>query len=202
MKNKLVLGVIVLAVIVGALLFFGFIPSEASNSEMEIIFYDAEGNELGRTDTRLAILGIRADGFEGDIYSLKIVVYFTVTTDIDYIGIDTRCWLTVVTTPNNPYASPVHTVAEHRLGWANTDLEGSFYRTTNEGHYLMEELLPAAAITESAKAIGWNMVFTGRLETSIGRQDGTIATVEDTCGTNLVLSWTEQLELDSWFGFA
>lgn len=196
MAKKWILGVVVLAVVLGGLFLFGFIPGDSSGSDMEIIFYDADGNELGRTDTRLSTLGIRAEGFEGDIYSLKVVVYFRVTTDIDYIGIDTRCWLTVITREgSSPRGTVAHSVAEHRLGPANTDLEGTFYDT-----YLMSDLLPASAITEAGKLGSWYMRFSARVETTVGKQDGTTKTVEDTCGTTLILSWVEGLELESWFG--
>ena len=199
-RNQLiVVGIIVfLALIVLPTM---LVPPEATG--MRITFYDAEGNELKTIDSGtksfLPFLAIHGEGIEGPIYSLKIIVYFKVTTDIDYIGIDTRCWIEVVTVAAQT-GSAVYTLAEHRLGWANTDLEGTFYRTTNEGHYLMSELLPPDKITEAAKLYGWQMSFNARIETSVGRQDGTIATVDDTCGIVLMLTWVETLTLDSWFG--
>lgn len=195
MKNKLVLGVIVLAVIIGGLFFLGFVPGTGAGSDMEIIFYDAEGNELGRTDTRLSTFGIQRDGFEGDIHSLFVCVYFEVTTDIDYGWITTGCWLTVVTRVASPTAGIVHTVDEHRLGAVNTDESGTFYAT-----YLMSDLLPAAAITEDQKQWGWSMGFSARLETDLGFASEETHTVSDTCGTTLRLVWSETLVLDSWFG--
>lgn len=195
MKNKLVLGIIVLAIVLGGLFFLGFIPGEGANSDMEIIFYDADGNELGRTDTRMATFGIQNSGFVGDIHSLEVVVYFEVVTDIEYAWITTGCWLTVVTRVRSPSGGIVHTVDEHRLGAVNTDESGTFYAT-----YQMSELLPAAAITEAQKQWGWNMAFSARLETEVGSGTTTIKSVTDTCGTTLLLDWVETLTLNSWFG--
>ena len=197
------------AVVIVTLVLLVIIPAvtpETEASNMLITFYDEDGNELGEAFSTLPLnpFAIHGAGIEGAIHSLKIVVYFKITTDIAYVGLDTRCWLTVVTTPNSPYASAVSTIAEHRLGWANTDLEGSFYRTTSEGHYLMSELLPAEAIKESAKPIGWNMVFTARVETTIGlpagHPDGQTKTVSTTSTVSLQLSWVETLQVESWFG--
>lgn len=195
---------IVIAIVVAGALVLGtiYVVSVTDASHMEIIFYDADGDEIGRTDTRIITFGIRQDGEIADIHSLKVVVYFKVTTDIDYIGIDTRCWLEVVTNLNTITGGHVYTLAEHRLGWANTDLEGSFYRTTNEGHYLMSELLPSDMIESTGMANGWGMHFNARLTTTIGRQDGTTKTVDDDCGTTLTLVWSETLDLDSWVAFS
>lgn len=204
MSKNWIIGIGVLALVLGGLFFMGYIPlpGDKNASYMEIIVYDVDGNELGRTDTRLSIFGIQQEGVEGDIYSLKIVVYFTVTTDINYQRVATKCFLEVDVTPRAYGASSIHSIDEHLLGPANTDLEGSFYRATNNGHYLMEELFPAAKITESAKADGWVMTFDARLETDVIRQDGTMAEVEDTCSTHLILVWVEHLELESYFGFS
>ena len=193
MKNKLILGVVVLAVVLGGLFFLGVISVDANDPTMDITFYDVDGKELGAiSTTSLSLFGIRRAGFEGDIHSLEVVVYFTVTTDIEYVGVDTRCWLEVVTTLNTITGGHVHTVAEHRLGPPNTDLEGTFYNT-----YLMSDLLPASAIEATGKANGWNMKFNARLETLIGLPDGTTRSVDDTCGLGLALTWVEGLELES-----
>jgi hypothetical protein len=200
---------IAIAIVLTTLALLFIVPAmqpETETSNMLITFYDEDGNELGDAYSVLPLnpFSIHGEGIEGAIHSLKVVVYFKVTTDIPYTGIDTRCWLTVVTTPNNPYASPCHTIAKHRLGWANTDLEGSFYRTTAEGHYLMSELLPASAITEAAKPIGWSMKFTADVETTIGLPEGhpeyPTKAVSATSSVSLQLSWSEILYVDGWFG--
>ena len=195
MKNKLVLGIAVLAIILGGLFLFGFISGDSAASDMEIIFFDEDGNELGRTDTRLGVFGIQSPAFEGNIHSLEVVVYFSVITDIDYAWITTGCWLTVVTRLNTVSAGIVHTVEEHRLGAVNTDLSGTFYAT-----YLMSFLLPDSKIEATGIANGWGMSFNARLETEVGSGIETIKSVQDTCGTSLSLTWEEGLALESWFG--
>lgn len=199
---------IAIVVVLTTLALLFIIPAmqpEAETSNMLITFYDEDGNELGEAYSVLPLnpFAIHGEGIEGAIHSLKIVVYFKVTTDIAYIGIDTRCWLTVVTVAART-GSAVHTVAEHRLGWANTDLEGSFYRTTAEGHYLMSELLPADKITEAAKVDGWQMKFTARVETTIGLPEGhpeyPAKMVSSTSSLTLMLTWVEILGVESWFG--
>lgn len=195
MKKKLILGVIVLGVLLGALFFLGFIPGTGAGSDMEIIFYDADGNELGRSDTRLALFGIQSPDFVGNIHTLEVVVYFEVTTDLDYAWITTGCWLTVVTRLNTISAGIVHTVEEHRLGAVNTDLSGTFYAT-----YQMSDLLPDNKIEATGKANGWGMSFSARLETEVGSGIDTIKAVQDTCGTSLSLVWEDGLTLQSWFG--
>jgi len=198
MRNKWILGIGVLAIVLGGLFLMGYIslPGPGNTSDMEIIFYDADGNELGRTDTRLALFGVQSPDFVGNIHSLEVVVYFEVTTDIDYAWITTGCWLTVVTRLNTPTAGIVHTIDEHRLGAVNTDESGTFYAT-----YLMETLLPDNKIEAIGKANGWSMSFNARLETEVGSGIETIKSVEDTCATSLSLVWKEDgLTLVSWFG--
>jgi hypothetical protein len=175
----------------------GYIPiDDRVGSDMEIIFYGADGNELGRTDTRLGLFGIRSPDFVGDIVSLQVVVYFQVTTDItDYAWMTTGCWLTVVTRLNTITAGLVHTIDEHRLGAVNTDMSGTFYNT-----YQMSFLLPDSEIEATGRANGWTMAFNARLETEVGSGIETIKSAQDTCGTTLTLTWEDGLYLDSWFG--
>ena len=196
MARRWLIAISVIAVIVVGLLLLGFIPLGDSNaSDMEIIFYDADGNELGRTDT-LSLFGIQRDGIEGDIHSLDVVVYFKVTTDIDYTYISSRCDLTIVTTLNTQPGGHVHTVAEHKLGATNTDLDGSFYAT-----YLMSTLLPDSAIESVGKEYGWSMSFNAKVASNLGYGANDEIRLEDTCGTRLSLTWGEaSATLDSWFG--
>jgi len=195
MRNKWIIGIVIIAIVFGGLFLLGFIPGDNTAGDMEIIFYGEDGNELGRTDTRLATFGIQSPDFEGNIHSLEVVVYFTVTTEIDYAWITTGCWLTVVTRLNTISAGIVHTVEEHRLGAVNKDLSGTFYAT-----YLMSFLLPDNKIEATGKANGWGMSFNARLETEVGSGIETIKSVEDTCGTSLSLTWEDGLALESWFG--
>lgn len=193
MKNKWILGVIVLGVIVGAMLIFGALTVEGTAADMDITFYDADGNELGvATTTDFSIFGIRREGIAGDIHSLKIVVHFTVTTDIENIGVVTKAYLGVVTRLNTMSAGLVHEIPEEYMGQANV-LEGSI-----EVIYLMSTLLPADKIEATGKANGWTMSFNARLETTLTRPDFSQAVVEDTCGLGLSLTWSEHLDLDSY----
>jgi len=85
MARKWIIGVGLIVLVVGGLFLLGFIPMVDSNdANMEIIFYDVDGNELGRSDSKLAIFGIQSPDFEGNIHTLDVVVHFKVTTDIDY----------------------------------------------------------------------------------------------------------------------
>ena len=197
MARRWLIAISVIAVIVVGLLLLGVISIGDSNAaEMEIIFYDADGNELGRSDTGLSIFGIQGPGFEGDIHSLDVVVYFKVTTDIDYTYISSRCDLTIVTTLNTISGGHVHTVAEHKLGATNTDLDGSFYAT-----YLMSTLLPDSAIESVGKENGWSMSFNAKVASNLGYGANDEIRLEDTCGTTLSLFWGEaSATLDSWFG--
>jgi len=198
MARKWLIGIGLIVLVVGALFLTGIIPLPESNtSSMEIIFYDAEGNELGRTDTRLSIFGIQNPGFEGDIYSLEVVMYFTVTTNADVAASASVGWLEIRTEANirEPYV--VYSIAEHSLGARNTDLEGTFYAT-----YLMETLLPESMMTQECKdGAGWIMYFDGKVVTSIESTQGDRITAEDTCKTTLSIQWVEStLSVESWFG--
>jgi len=186
------LGLIVL--VVGGLLLTGIIPLPDSNaSHMEIIFYDAEGNELGKAEPAL---GIQSPSFTGDIHSLDVVVYFKVTTDADWSYITTTCLLTIVTRLDTIQGSIVHTISEHRLGAINSDAEGTFYAT-----YLMSTLLPDSKIDAAGKESGWVMRFDARVLASIGRTGEIPIPAEDTCATSLQLVWAEPtVQLESWFG--
>jgi hypothetical protein len=193
MKNKMVLGVIVVAIILGAMFFF-VLPKEGSSASMDIIFYDADGNEIGTaTTTGFSIFGIRRPGVAGDIHSLKVSISYVVTTDIEYNVISTMGWLEVVTTLNTMTGGHVYTLDEHRIGSASSELEGIFEHT-----YLMDDLLPPDMIESVGKANGWNMKFNGRVKTSVSLGDGEWRYVEDTCGISLTLTWEEQLELESY----
>lgn len=200
--RRAVIGVALVAIVVLAGLFFlGFTPAEDIGSYMEITFYDEDGNELGKISNQFAIFGIQREGIEGDVYSLKPVVYFKVTTDIDYIALYTWCWLEIVTRVRSPTAGIVYTFPEASLGPANTDEEGSFYRSTRDGHFLMSELLPTNMITEPQKEWGWNMQFNARLKTTARRQDGTDKSIEaNVPSTTLILNWVETLGVEGWFG--
>lgn len=194
MKNKLVLGVIVLALFLGAwFVFSGGLPFEGNDASMDITFYDADGNELGKATTGgLSMFGIRRDGVEGDIFSLVVAVHYTVTTDMENIGVVTKAYLGVVTRLNTITAGLVHEIPEGYMGQNNV-LEG-----TIEVEYLMSTLLPADKIEITGKTNGWSMVFNARLETTLTRPDWTQKVVEDTCGLGLSLTWSEQLVLDSY----
>jgi len=196
MARNWIIAIALMVVVVGGLFFMGFIPPIEDNStSMEIIFYDADGNELGRSDSKLSIFGIQSPGFEGNIHSLEIVVYFQVTTDIDYSLIATGCFLSVETRLNTQTAGIVHSIAEHRLGAVNSDESGTFYAT-----YLMSTLLPDSKIDAAGKQYGWMMYFDAVVKTSVSESSTEISTVEDTCGTTLTLAWEDGLALDSWFG--
>jgi len=193
MKNKLVLGVIVLAVILVAAFILGVVPGDSNTSSMDITFYDADGNELGTaTTTGLSMFGIRRAGLEGDIFSLVVAVHYTVTTDIANIGVVTKAYLGIITRLNTITAGLVHEIPEEYVGQNNV-LDGSIEVT-----YLMSALLPASAIEATGKANGWSMNFNARLETTLTRPDWTQKVVEDTCGIGLSLTWSEQLVLDSY----
>ena len=193
-RKGVVIGIIVILLVVGGLLLTGIIPlPESNDSSMEIIFYDAAGNELGKAEPTL---GIQSPSFSGDIYSLEVVVYFKVTTDVDYTYITTTCLLTIVTRLNTMTSSIVHTIGEHRLGAINSDAEGTFSAT-----YLMATLLPDSKIEASGKTNGWQMDFDARVKASIGRTGEVAIPMEDTCGTTLNLVWAEPaVQLESWFG--
>lgn len=195
MAKNWIIGITLMALVLGGLFLLGYIPLPDDNdSSMEIIFYDADGNELGRTDT-LSLFGIQQPGIEGDIHSLDVVVYFKITTDIDYAHVTSWCDMSIETVVNTYSASVVHIITEHRLGALNTDLEGSFYAT-----YLMSTLLPDNKIESVGKEYGWMMYFDATVTSSIvGEDDG--MEVTDTCGTTLALVWSEgTASVDSWFG--
>ena len=193
MARKWIIAVAFMVVIVGGLFFLGFIPLGNDNSSsMEIIFYDDDGNELGRSDN---ILGIQSPSFEGNIYSLEIVVYFQVTTDIDYTFITSRCDMSIETVLNTMTGSTAHTIAEHRLGAINSDESGTFYAT-----YLMSTLLPDSKIESTGKENGWMMYFDAKVTSQVGSGASDITEVTDTCGTTLTLVWEDGLTLESWFG--
>lgn len=202
--NKTIVIVVIVALVTSGVVLSGlFQLGNTKSSQMVITFFDIVGNELGTTQaSSITPLTLHQEGFEGEIYSMLVVVYFRVTTSITTTP-DTRCWITITTTPRGYMASPVNTLEEHRLGWSNADLEGSFYRTTNEGLYYMSEVLPESAITESGKTEGWIIVFNARVETTIADPDnaGQVLTVATTCGTTLQIVWNApQLEVESWFG--
>ena len=182
-----------MVLVVGGLFFLGFIPSGDNSSSMEIIFYDADGNELGRSGT---ILGIQSPSFEGDIHSLEVVVYFQVTTDMDYTLMTSKCFMSIETTVNTMSGGVAHSIAEHQLGATNSEESGTFYAT-----YLMSTLLPDNKIESLGKANGWLMNFDAKVTTTVGLDGYDSAVVEDTCGTQLTLAWVaDTLTLESWFG--
>ena len=199
MARKWLIAIAVIVMVIGGLFLISFVipPDDIPVSSIEIVFYDEDGNELGRTDTRLSILGIQNPGFEGDIYSLEVVMYFKVTTSVDVAAIASAGWLEIRTEANirEPYV--IHSIAEHSLGARNTDLEGTFYAT-----YLMETLLPEAKMTDECKdGAGWIMYFDGKVVTSIESTQGERINAEDTCKTTLSLQWVgSTLSVDSWFG--
>ena len=199
MARKWLIGIGLTVLVVGALFLTGIIPIGDSNAAyMEITFYDADGNELGKADDSLSIFGIQSPEFTGDIYSLDVVVYFDVTTDMDYTIMTSKCLLSVKTEVNT--LSPtrmgvVHTIAEHQLGATNSDESGSFYAT-----YLMSTLLPDSKI-DADKDIGWKMYFNAKVTTTVGLDGYDSEVVEETCGTTLILTWVEStLVLEAWFG--
>lgn len=193
MNKKLVLGLVIVALVIGGLFLMGAIPVEDSNVSMDITFYDVDGNELGKATTAgFSMFGIRRPGVEGDIHFLTVAISFTVTTDIENIGVVTKAWVGVVTRLNTITGGLVHEIAEEYVG-RSAELED-----TLEVTYLMSYLLPASAIESTGKANGWKMSFNARLETVLTRPDWTQRTVEDTCSIKLDLSWSEQLNLDSY----
>ena len=193
MRNKWILGVIVLAVILGGLFFFGVITPESAASDMHITFYDEAGNELQvASTTGLAMFGIRQDGSATDIFSVLVKVDFEVTTDITFDNVDVRCYLKVITRLNTITAGLVHTVEEHQMGLSSS-MAGSI-----EATYLMSTLLPASAIEDAGKANGWGMSFYARVTAQLTLPDNTTRSVEDTCGITLKLVWSEQLDLESY----
>jgi len=203
-KNRTAVIVVIIALVASGIVLSGLIPiGPPDSSDMVITFFDIAGSQLGTTRaSSLTPLTLHQEGFDGEIHSMKVVVYFRVTTTITTTPF-TRCWLTITTTPRGYMATPVNTLERHLLGWANSDLEGSFYRSTSEGHYFMDELLPESAITESGKDVGWVIVFDAQVDTQMDNPDvdGDVITVTSTCGTTLQIVWQDpQLELESWFG--
>ena len=196
MGKKWILGVALLVVFLGGLFFMGYIPgTESDKADMDLTFYDEEGNELGKTTTKLAILGIQTPGFEGDVHSVKVAVSFIVTTTMEYLEMRTNCYLEVVTRINTQTAGIVYTVAEHQVGTSKLGLENTF-----EATYLMSSLLPDSAITETGKTNGWVMSFNARVKTIVDLEDGTQRDVEDSCSIDLTLTWFEhEFSVDSWF---
>jgi len=200
MRNKLIAGIVILGLFLGALFILGVIPAESNSAALEITFFDADENELGVVATQLAIFGIRGSGFEGDIYSLLVHVDFQVTTNLEYREMYSYCYLTVETAINNvQYGDIVHTVSEHQMDSGETGLSGFF-----EGTYLMSELLPSSAIDQYGELYGWIMSFAVRVHTTVDLDDGTQRDVEDTCGIELTLIWYEEvpekevLSVESW----
>lgn len=203
-RNNRTAIVVVLALVASGILLSGVIQlGPPDTSEMVITFFDKLGNQLGTTQaSSITPLTLHQEGFDGEIHSMRVVVYFRVTTTI-VASPFTRCWITITTTPRGYMASPVNTLEKELLGWANTDMEGSFYRAINDGLYYMDELLPESAITESGKTDGWIIVFNAQVDTQIDNPDvdGDKLTVSTTCGTTLQIVWqAPQLELESWFG--
>jgi hypothetical protein len=193
MKNKGILCVLVLAVIVGSLFFFGVLTPESAKSDMYITLYDADGNELQvASTTGLAAFGIRRDGDANDVFSVKVKVDFEVTTDIAFDNVDVRCYLEVETKLNTIMAGHVHTVDEHQMGFSSS-MVGSI-----EATYLMSTLLPETAIENTGKTNGWKMYFRARVTAQLTLPDNTTRSVEDTCGITLTLTWSEQLDLESY----
>ena len=186
-----------IVLVVGGLLLSGVVPLPETNaSNMEIIFYDADGNELGRTDTKLSLLGIQNPGFTGDIHSLDVVVYFKVTTNSEPNYITSTCLLTIKTESNTRYGGVVNTVVEHRLGAINSDAEGSFYAT-----YLMSQILPDDRIDAIGLESGWTVYFDATVKSNVGIDATETLNLEDTCGTTLAISWVaDSATLESWFG--
>lgn len=188
--RKWILGVALLVVLLGALFFFGVIPAEGASSSMDITFYDADGNELGKATTGGLTLGIRTLDAVADAHHIDIVVGYIVTTNIDYLEMRTYCYLEVVTAVNDvQYNDVVHTVAEHQVGSSKLGLENTF-----EATYLMSELLPDSAIDEFGKTYGWLMSFNARVKTTIDLEDGAQREAEDTCGIVLTLTWVDPVE--------
>ena len=190
------LGVVVVA---GLLLLFVIVPAlqpAGTGSEMNITFYDEDGNELGKATTiGLFGLGIRTSGFEGDIHSVKVAVSFEVTTTMDYVAMYTYCYLQVVTEYNMQYSDIVHDVAKHQMDSSKIGLTGTF-----EATYLMSNLLPASAIDDLGKTEGWKMSFLANVETTLDLEDGTQRDTSDACSIILYLTWFEDvLSVDSWF---
>ena len=196
MGRKWLIAIAVIALLLVGLFVMGYISIPDDNdSNMEIIFYDEDGNELGRSDSKLGILGVQSPSFTGDIYSLDVVVYFQVTTDIDYASITTGCYLTITTRLDMERADILHQITEHRLGAYNSDESGTF-----SANYLMSTLLPDSKIDNDGRNFGWAMYFEARVHTSLIK-GGDIVEVEDSCGTTLKLAWVaDTLKLESWFG--
>ena len=187
MKNKWILGILALVVILGGLFLMGIIPAEGANSAMDITFYDADGNELGKATTGGLTLGIRTVDGAVDIHHIDVVVSYLVTTNIDYLEMRTYCYLEVVTAINDvQHNDVVHTVAEHQVGGSKTGLENTF-----EATYLMSDLLPDNKVDEYGKTYGWLMSLNARVMTILDLEDGTQREAEDTCGIALSLVWFE-----------
>lgn len=194
MKNWMI-GIGVLALVLGGLFLMGYITLPGDDQfNIDITCYDKDGNELGTATTRLAILGISREGFDGDIHSVKVEVDFQVTTNIDYKEVNTICYLEVVTRINTQGAGIVHTLARHQIGGMGTTLNDTFADTI-----LMSELLPVNKITDAGKEVGWGMTFTADVETTIIKQDGTAVEADDTCAITLTLIWVEdEVKVDSY----
>lgn len=187
MGNKWILGVALLVVLLGGLWYLGVIPAEGASSAMDITFYDADGNEIGKATTGGLALGIRTVDGAVDIHHIDVAVSYVVTTNIEYLAIYTYCYLEVVTAVNDvQHDDVVHTVAEHQMGSPNSDLSGTF-----EATYLMSDLLPDSAIDQYGELHGWKMSFNARVWTILDLADGTQREAEDTCGIALILVWFE-----------
>lgn len=168
---------------------------EGTGSDMDITFYNADGNELGKATTTLFGLGIQTSGFEGDVYSVKVAVSFEVTTTMDYAAMYTYCYLQIVTEHDMQYSEIVNDIPKHQMDTSKTGLTGTF-----EATYLMSTLLPANKIDELGKTEGWKMPFLASVETMLDLEDGTQRDVSDACSIILYLTWFEDiLSVDSWF---
>ncbi len=198
-RKGVVIGIIVILLVVGGLLLTGIIPTPDDNtSYMEITFYDADGNELGKADDTLSIFGIRSPDILGDkdIDHLDVVVYFKITTDVDYTYTTSRCDMSIETRLNTYSGGIVHTIAEHRLGAINSDLEGTFYAT-----YLVSTLLPDSKIDSAGKEYGWTMKFSATVTSQVGYDASDNIEATDTCGITLTLFWNEgTVSVEAWFG--
>lgn len=204
MKNKWILGVLALVVILGGLFLMGYIETpgvDHTKSDVELTFYDEDGNELGKIDTKLAILGVRTAGFEGDVHSVGVRVNFEVTTTMECVAIYSSCFLGVETVLDDGQGTTVvHAVAEGQMDSQKSGLTGSF-----EGTYLMSNLLPTSAVTDAGKQMGWIMTFTARVVTDVDYIDyeddiQKQKQVEDSCSISLTLTWYEhELSVDSYF---
>ena len=191
MNNKSILGiVVVLVVVLGGLWYMGVFPAEGASSAMDITFYDADGNEIGKATTGGLALGIRTVDGAVDVHHIDIAVSYVVTTNMEYLEMRTYCYLEVVTAINDvQYGDVVHTVTEHQMGSSKLGLENTFTAT-----YLMSELLPDSKIDQYGELYGWLMSFNARVKTTIDLEDGTQREAEDTCGIVLTLTWVDPVE--------